>query len=189
MDRLDGARVSLVPFEERHLGDPNYLKWLRDYDVIKTINRADYLRPVSLAEVREYCESVQRSSSDMFFALLERRDDRFMGTLRVSQLNWRTRTADIGILIGDRESWGKGFGTDAISTIGSFLFARLGLRRLTAGLMDVNEGMRVVFERLGFQQEGVFRGHDLYEGEYVDHLYFGCMKDEFLPLEARGGHA
>ena len=182
MHNLEGEQIALVPFEEKHLNDPQYLMWLRDYDVIKTINRADYLRPVSFFEVKEYCEAVQRSPTDMFLAIIERDGDRFIGTLRVSQLNWRTRTADIGILIGERDSWGKGIGTDAISTICSFLFGRLGIRRLTAGLMGVNPGMQKVFERLGFVQEGVFRGHDLFEGEYVDHIYLGCMESEFEPI-------
>ena len=183
MHALEGRKTRLEPFDQRHLNDPQYLSWLRDYDVVKTINRADYLRPVSFAEVREYCESVQRSPTDMFFAIVELGEEEFIGTLLVSQLNWRTRTADIGILIGARDSWGKGLGTDAISTIGRFLIERLKLRRLTAGLMSVNPGMQKVFERLGFQEEGVFRDHDLFEGEYVDHVYLGCMAHEFTPAD------
>jgi RimJ/RimL family protein N-acetyltransferase len=183
MHRLEGAKTALEPFEERHLTDPSYLRWLRDYDVVKTINRTDYLRPVSFDEVRVYVEALQRSPTDMFFAILDRSGDRFIGTLRVAQLNWRTRTADIGILIGDRESWGKGLGTDAVSTIGSFLVHQLGIRRLTAGLMSVNPAMQKVFERLGFKVEGVLRGHDLFEGEYVDHILMGCMKDEFHSIQ------
>ena len=183
MPRLEGIKTILEPFVERHLMDPSYLRWLQDYDVIKTINRPDYLRPVSFVEVKEYCETLQRSHTDMFFAILDRKGDRFIGTLRVSQLNWRTRTADIGILIGERGAWGRGLGTDAISTMGRYLFERLGLRRLTAGLMSVNPGMKKVFESLGFQQEGVLRGHDLFEGEYVDHFLMGCMKNEFKSTE------
>ncbi|MBM4184048.1 MAG: GNAT family N-acetyltransferase [Gemmatimonadetes bacterium] len=183
MHRLEGAKVVLEPFEDRHLHDPNYLQWLRDYDVIKTINRADYLRPVSFAEVKAYCEGLQRSPNDMFFAVIDRDGDRFVGTVRVAQLNWRTRTADLGILIGDRESWGRGLGTDALSTVGGFLVGRLGLRRLTAGLMSVNPGMQKVFERLGFKVEGVLRGHDLFEGEYIDHILMGCMADEFTSIQ------
>jgi len=180
-DILAGRVCRLVPFGEEHLNDPRYLAWLRDYEVVKTINRLDYVRPVSFAEVREYCEGVMRSPNDIFLAIVARKGERFIGTLRVSQINWHTRTADIGILVGDRDFWGKGIATDAISAVGRHLLERLGMRRLTAGLMSVNPAMKRAFEKLGFRVEGVFRKHDRFEGEYVDHIFLGCMKEEFLP--------
>ncbi len=69
MFRLEGGISYLVPFDERHLNSEEYFAWLRDYEVMKTINRLDYLRPVSFAEVKEYCEAVMRSRNDIFLAI------------------------------------------------------------------------------------------------------------------------
>ena len=179
MHKIIGEKCYLVPFEEKHLNDENYLVWLRDYDVMKTINRVDYLRPVSFAEVKQYCENVMQSQSDMFMAIHAKYDNKFIGTLRVNQVNWHTKVADIGILIGDKDYWGKGIATDSIRIMCNYLFKKLGFRRLTAGLMSINPAMLKVFEKLGFRKEGVFRKHDAFEGEYVDHIYLGCLKDEF----------
>lgn len=184
MATLQGAKCYLVPFEVNHMNDEEYLGWLRDYDVVKTINRLDYLRPVSFEEVRRYCESVMQSPQDIFMAIHEVASERFIGTIRASRIDLVTRTADIGILIGEKDVWGKGFGTDAISTLAEYLFDRLCLRKLTAGLMAVNPGMLRVFEKLGFRQEGVFREQDYFEGKYVDHIYLGCFRDEFKKLGA-----
>ena len=157
MFRLEGEKCYLVPFEERHLQSPDYFRWLRDYEVIKTINRLEYVRPVSFAEVKEYCERVMRSPSDVFLAICTREGDQFIGTIRASRIDLVNRTADVGILIGERDQWGRGIATDAIAALGRYLFGRLGLRKLTAGLMRINPAMLRVFEKLGFRQEGVFR--------------------------------
>jgi RimJ/RimL family protein N-acetyltransferase len=177
--KLEGKVSYLVPFDEQHMNSEEYLNWLRDYDVVKTINRLDYLRPVSFAEVRNYCETLIESENDIFLAIYEKKDDLFIGTIRAGHIDWHTRVADIGILIGNKSYWGKGIATDSIHTLGNYLFDKLGLRKLTAGLMGVNPAMLKVFEKLGFQQEGVFRKQDLFEGEYVDHIYLGCFRNEF----------
>lgn len=176
---LRGKKVTLVPFSEENIESPEYFDWLTDYEVVKTINRLDYIMPVSREAVREYCRSVLASKSDIFFAIRLCGDDRFVGTLRVAQMNWRSQTAEIGIMVGDRNVWGQGVATDAIRIAGTYLFRNLGLRKLTAGLMAVNEPMRRVFLALGFQEEGRLRLQDRYEETYCDHIYLGCFKDEF----------
>jgi [ribosomal protein S5]-alanine N-acetyltransferase len=179
MFRLQGQQISLQTFSTAHLEDPAYYAWLTDYEVVKTINRADYLTPVRMEDVRSYCTAVMASSTDIFLAIHLVADNRFVGTLRVSGLNWRAGTADIGILIGERAVWGKGVATDAIRTVGTYLFSTLGLRKLSAGLMAVNPAMLKVFTRLGFREEGVRRLQDRYEDGYCDHIYLGCFADEF----------
>jgi RimJ/RimL family protein N-acetyltransferase len=69
--------------------------------------------------------------------------------------------------------------TDAICTCGTYLFHDLGLRKLTAGLMGVNEQMLRVFLKLGFVVEGTRRQQDRFEDGYCDHIYLGCFADEF----------
>lgn len=176
---LKGKLTELRPFEPGHLADPKYIGWLRDYDVIKTINRIDYVRPVSQSEVREYCDHLMTSHNDVFVAVHRISDDAFIGTVKAGNINWRTRVADIGVLIGDKDAWGQGIATDALRTLCTYLFERLDMRRLTCGVMAVNPAIQRVFEKLGFQHEGTFREQDLFEGEYVDHIYLGCLRDEF----------
>lgn len=179
--RLTGKTTTLVPFGDEHLNSPDYLSWLRDYEVVKTINRREYLRPVSFAEVKEYCDQVCSSPTDIFLAIHFTEGDKFIGTARSSQINHVTGTADIGILVGDRDYWGKGVATDSLSLLAEYLFDRIGMRKVTAGMLAPNLAMRRVFEKLGFHPEGVIRKQDLFEGQYVDHIYLGCFKDEFIP--------
>lgn len=180
MVKLEGRISYLVPFGERHLYDENYLKWLRDYDVIKTINRLDYvITPVKFEEVKQYYEAVTNSKVDIFWALYYKQEDSFIGTVRISKIDRHAGTADVGILIGDKTKWGKGIATDALYTVCKYLFEELETRKLTAGTMAINPAMIRVFEKLGFKQEGVFRKQDRFEDSYCDHIYLGCFRDEF----------
>ena len=179
MFKLEGKISYLVPFEEKHLNDKQYFNWLRDYEVIKTINRLDYICPINFEAVKEYCEKVIRSNNDIFLAIYYKDNNKFIGTIRVNNLNWYTRIADIGILMGDKKYWGKGIAKEAIFSVLNYLFEILGMRKLTAGLMDINPAMEKVFEKLGFKLEGRMRKSDRYEGKYIDHLLMSCFKDEF----------
>lgn len=184
--RLFGDRIYLASFSTAHARDAGYHGWLRDPDVIRTLNIPRYLdAPVSDAEIETYCAQVMQSPSDLFFAIHWSEDDAFIGTIKAAKIDRYAGHADIGIMIGRKDLWGQGAATEAIALLCRFLFEELGLRRLTAGSMAINPGMVRVFEKLGFRQEGVFRQQDrISETEYCDHIHLGCLRDEFLPPKA-----
>ena len=80
-------------------------------------------------------------------------------------------TADLSIMIGDRDYWGVGYGTEAWSLMLEFLLRRS--RKVTAGTMSVNEGMLRIFEKSGMGIEGVKKRQFLFEGREVD-LVLAC---------------
>ncbi len=180
MKILNGKLCYLTPFEDYHLKDPSYLRWLRDYDVIKTINRLDYLAPCSRTQIENYVQELQKSDKDIYLAIIENSENKFIGTFRIANINWFTRISELGVLIGEKDYWGMGIGKDAVRTASHYLFTVLGMRKLVANHMAVNPSMGRVFESLGFKIEGNFIKQDFFEGEYIDHLYYGCFKDDFL---------
>jgi len=179
MFKLEGKVSYLIPFDDDHLNNPTYFTWLRNYEVVRTINCLNYICPISFDEVKEYYENLIKSKNDMFFAIYFRENDKFIGTIRVNRINWYTRIANIGILIGEQDYWGKGVATDSIFVIAEYLFRILGMRKLVGNYMEINPGMGKVFNKLGFKVEGKFRKADSFEGEYIDHIYVGCLKEEF----------
>jgi ribosomal-protein-alanine N-acetyltransferase len=178
--RIDGQVGYAVPFNERHLEDPEYLAWLHDDEVIRTLNLPAYWQPVPFDAVKAYCEGLWASQTDFFFAMHNNADDAFVGTLRVGHVNWAAGIADLGIMIGNRNYWGRGLAQDTIAALARWAFDDAGMRRLTAGAMAINPAMIRVFEKLGFQREGCLREQDpLREGGYCDHILLGCMRNEF----------
>lgn len=179
---LTATKTRLVTFGETHRDDPAYLCWLRDYEVIKTLDLPAYVAaPVSHETVAAYCNKLMSSPNDLFLAMHDLSDDRFIGTVKAGHIDWYTRTADIGIMIGEKSRWGSGFAKDALGALCRYLFERVELRRLTAGAMAINPAMCAVFETLGFKREGVFRQQDRFEEGFCDHIHFGCFADELTP--------
>lgn len=177
--RIEGRKSYLVSFGREHMRDPAYLAWLRDRDVVRTLNLPSYMdAPVSEEVVTDYCERMFASERDVFFALHDAANGRFVGTLKAGGIDRYHGLADIGIMIGDKSVWGRGFASDAIAVLAQYLFNTLGLRKLTAGAMAINPAMIAVFEKLGFKREGVLRKQDRYDGGLCDHVLLGCFRNE-----------
>lgn len=177
--RLHGRAVYLVPFGDDHLNDPAYMTWLGNREVMKTVGRPEYLASIPFAEVAAYVQRLTDSKNDMFFAVHVADGNRFVGTAKAGHIDWEAGTADIGVMIGTQELWGRGIATDALATLCRAAFRDLALRRLVANIMAANPGMTRVFEKLGFRQEGVRRQHVIFEDGYTDLLVYGCFAEEF----------
>jgi len=178
MLELTGRKVILREFGRNHLDDPSYFQWLRDPEAMIPIYRLEYLLPLSMDAVRTYVESLWSSGRDCFFAIHEKGTGKFIGTQRIGHIDWRSGVGDIGVLIGDRACWGKGYATDAVRTACGYSFETLSLRRLTGGTPASNEAMCRCFMRLGFKEEGRLRRQLLMRGNYEDHILFGLLVEE-----------
>lgn len=179
MFELTCESCALKDFTSEELASDEYYKWLCDYDVIKTLNLPSYVKPVPRRTVEEYVKGLWESPEVVFLAIYAGEPEVFIGTLKIGSINQLCGTADIGIMIGDKSCWGKGLGTKVISLAVGYCFERLGLRKVTAGVMAINPGMTRCFEKIGFVMEGCFRKQDFYEGNFVDHIYMGCFVSEY----------
>jgi len=179
MFKFDGKQVSIREFTSKEMNDDSYYKWLRDYSVVKTIGRMEYLKPISKEMIRDYLEKVLSSPNDSFFAIYTQEEEKFIGTLKIGHINWRTGVCDLGIMIGDPGSRGKGYSKEAVILGCDYAFRILSLRKVTGGTSANNIPMIKAFLNAGFIEEGRKRNELLVEGEYLDHVLFGLFKEEF----------
>jgi len=178
---VSGLNVILREFSRDNLQDPSYLSWLRDMNNMELIDRIEYLKPINFEVVQSYVEGLWASETDAFFAIYERDKDLFIGTARLLAIDWRVRSAEIGIMIGHPDARGKGHAKDTISALCQYAFKTLSLQRLGAITADSNVPMKKCFLRLGFREEGRLRNHMLYHGELEDRLLFGLLTGELKP--------
>ena len=178
-----GSAVSIKPFNCENIYSKEYLGWLRDHEVLLTLNLTSYLhKPIDIDEVEQYCHALLESANDMFCAIHERQTDAFIGTCKIGGIDEFSGVADIGVMIGEKRLWGKGIGSETVSLLSEFAFNEMKLRKLTGGAMSSNKPMLNIFDRLGFVKEGVRRQQDRVGSVFVDHILLGCFKDEFTPL-------
>ncbi len=175
---LEGTKVYLKEFTTNHLNSDDYFCWLRDIDVISTIGRDDYLLNTSQEEIFKYVNSLLVSKNDCFFAIYEKNSHKFIGTQKIGHINWKFGTADLGIMIGDKSCWQKGYASETINIAKNFAFDLLNLRKLTGGNASYNVAMSKCFLNCGFIEEGRLKKQGKINGNYYDLILYGLLVED-----------
>lgn len=145
------------------------------------------LSVLMMAEVKTHTDSqvlnwIEQTNNDSCQRLLGIRisqTQQLIGTLRFMFIDWVSRTADFGILLGDKESRSKGYGTQALSLALEYAFNSLNLRRITLKVLSSNEVAISVYRKAGFTNEGTLRAHFFCNGTYQDVIVMGILKQEY----------
>ena len=169
---LLGKAVWLRPFEAADLTD-TYVDWLNDPQVVRFSNQR-FIRH-SRASCARYLAGFE-GSPNHFFSLRLQSDDRAIGTMTAYRAPHHG-TADVGILVGDTSVWGQGHGQDAWNTLLEWLLHQAGMRKVTAGTLECNHGMRRLADRSGMLLEGVRREQELVDGRPWSILQYARFAD------------
>ena len=170
---LIGAKVYLRPLEEADAAECH--AWLNDPDVRRTLNaRAG---PYTEAMSREWIRALDFRTT-MGFAILTRDADRYVGNCDLREINFLDRNASLGIVIGRKDAWGLGFGTEAVALLCRYAFEGLNLHRVSLSCYATNERGLRLYARLGFVVEGRRREQVFVEGGYVDEIVLGLLRGE-----------
>jgi RimJ/RimL family protein N-acetyltransferase len=157
------SRLTLVPPSEESI--PKMVKWLNDPDVTR----------YSEQRHRKHTTTSQRIYISMLsppHKYLEiRSGDSPIGTI-TAYVDQNNDVADVGILIGEKSLWGKGYGAEAWKVFCDHLLGN-GIRKVECGCMSVNFGMKHICRKTGMQYEGRRFAHFLVGQDTVDMLTFG----------------
>ncbi len=152
---------------------PEYLKWLSDPDINQYLeSRWD---SYTLEDLRSYVRSVNSSKNNFLFGIFLQ-DDKHIGNVKIGSINWIHRCADIGIIIGDKSCWGKGYGTKAIQLATEYAFTELNLNHIMAGIYACNVASYKAFLKAGYREVGRFTKRRFYKGGYVDEIIMEKVK-------------
>lgn len=174
---LAGPNYTLAPITDADITD-KYLGWLNDPEV----NR--YLEVRFTPQTREtalaYVRSFYRDEEKYMWTIRPNGRPEPVGSITLAFFNRTHQTAEIGLMIGNRDYWGRGASTEALGLICEFAFERIGLRRLVAGSYAPNRGMNFTFKQLGFRIEGrLVQAFFLEPDSYVDGVRWGLLRDEW----------
>lgn len=127
------------------------------------------------AKFREFLEN---PPGDLSVFAIEHRG-KLAGRIELAEIDREHRRASIGLIIGDKRSWGTGIGTAAVVIALDYAFTVLNLERVFAHTYAFNERARRFMNSVGFVEEGVLRGHERHNGAAQDMCVFGMLADEF----------
>ena len=153
-----------------------YAAWMNDPDVTRFLeSRFASHTPHSL---RAFIASM-RDDPDSLFLAIERGDDgRHIGNIKIGPIDRHHMSAAMGVIVGDKQSSGRGFATEAIRVAAQHAFQYMGVEKLWAGCYAPNVASIRAFERAGFVREGHLHRHWRLAGnEFVDGILLGRVKD------------
>ncbi len=170
---IEGLRTRLRPLTNTDIG-PRYLGWVNDYEVTKYL--VGLLFPVTEGDLEGYLSRFEDSKSNFAFAIIDKESDVHIGNVTLNHINWIHRTADTGIMIDDKSFWGNGYASEAWALVVDYAFNRLGLRKLTAGVVSGNRASLKALQNLGFVIEGEFKEEVFMMGELRDVYRLGLIR-------------
>jgi RimJ/RimL family protein N-acetyltransferase len=174
---LKGDKVLLRAIEDDDL--PAFARWFNDLEV-EVLGGGDPPTPQSIARVRAEHERRQKeSSTDVNFAI--EADGKLIGMTGLFRTDTTARTSELGIVIGDRDYWGKGYGQDAIRTLLDYGFRHRNLQRIWLTVTENNARAINAYKRCGFIEEGRLRRHAWSNGVHRDLVCMGVLRDEWPP--------
>ena len=174
---IHGEKIRLRAIDREDL--PRFVGWFNDEEVRQGLN---FFLPMSLAEEERWFESMlERNASERPLAIDGREGDRWIhiGSCGLFSFDARDRKAELGILIGDKTYWDKGYGTDTLRTLLRHAFETLNLNRVSLRVFESNQRAIKVYERVGFIMEGRLREDRFSQGRFEDTLIMGILRDEW----------
>ena len=155
-------------------------RWIHDREVTQFL-MARY--PYSLAAEKDWAAAAAKSSdfNEVRFAI-ETLDGVHIGMCGLHRGRPEDRLADLGIMIGEKEYWSQGYGTNAMLTVLRFGFYQMNLNNVTLGVFEINPRARAVYEKCGFIEEGRGREEYYQDGRYIDVIRMGVLRREFEAL-------
>ncbi len=174
---ITGNRVRLRAIEKDDI--QHFVIWLNDVEVS---NGLGIYHPLSMAYEEKWFENMLNRPVDEHPLLIEvfQADYwRAIGNCGFHNIEWRCRSAEVGIFIGEKGLWNQGFGTEAMKLLLNYGFETLNLNRIALDVYETNPRAIRSYEKAGFVLEGRKRQAMYKHGEYIDILVMSILRSEW----------
>jgi RimJ/RimL family protein N-acetyltransferase len=178
-----GKLVRLRAIEKTDLASCH--RWFNDPEVTRYM-LATY--PISALAEEGWVDSAARSQSptDRAFAI-ETHDGAHIGNIGLHRIDWIARHADAGIVIGEKEYWGRGYGTDAMRALLKLAFDAMNLHKVTLGVFEGNPRALRCYEKCGFRVIGTRVEHRFKEGRYLNEVMMEILRRDWAVTTGKDG--
>ena len=131
------------------------------------------------AEAERFFESLRVDKNRLWFAVVLKRGNRVVGEAGLLRMFKPWRCTDMSVVIGEKDAWGKGYGTKAGRLLLDYAFERLGFHRVSVGVVGFNRRALRFWRGLGFRKEGVQRDGYYCDDKYSDFVMMSILENEY----------
>ena len=175
---IEGERVRLRKLEKSDL--PLIHRWMNDRDVVAW-DRFSPEHMTSLAALeRAYEKELHDEETERTTYMIDDKPSgRPIGWCVVRTWDRKHVSANVGISLGEKDLWGKGYGTEAMRLLLEIVFDHQGWHHAELWTLAENERAIKSFEKVGFRRVGIEREVAYYEGKYHDVVLMEQLKPEW----------
>lgn len=156
-----------------------YHTWRNDIEVMRTTN--PFLDVYPLEATRQIVEQIiLGSSSAKSYMIIEKELDSPIGITSLINIDYKNRNAECIIDIGEKDYWGKGYGSEGLKLLLDYAFLEMNLHRVSLKVFSFNEKAIKLYKKMGFQPEGTSRECLFREGSWHDILHMGILQHEYM---------
>jgi len=155
------------------LSDLDHLvKWSADPEIRHLTAET---QPLTRKTAADFLKTVKTDQNRVWFMILDKATGKPIGECGLLKIFHPWKTADLTMIIGEKEFWGKGHSDEAMGLLLDFAFNSLKLHRLSVGVLETNERAIRFYERFGFKEEGRQRDGYLSNGKYHDFVMMSLL--------------
>jgi RimJ/RimL family protein N-acetyltransferase len=158
---------------------PYFVKWINDQETLQLIG--SYL-PVTIKDEAQWIEGLSnKNHTDIQLAIVAS-EGNLIGSMGIHGIDWKNRIARTGAFIGDKNYWGRGYGTEAKMLLLNYAFNTLNLRKIYSSAIENNKRSIAYQMKCGHKIEGRRVKQHYKKGRYWDEIMTAVFKKDWLPI-------
>ncbi len=169
---LSGARIFLKLLKEDNATE-EYCSWLSD----PVVNKYLETRTSTIQELKNYINQRIDKIDNYFFGIFLKENNQHIGNIKLEPIDYNRKISNFGILIGNKDYWGQGYGTEATELILDFAFNQLSLQIVELGVIAENKSAIKVYEKVGFKLDKIENNSINHDGKPYNCYKMSISKD------------
>lgn len=171
--KLIGEKCYLSPLTDEDA--ENWVRWHNDIDI--SMPESNVYVSITLQNMKERVNRHQ-SNRESVFSIIDKEKDIPIGTVEINYCSLH-RTGTLGIIIGEKHYWGKGYGREAIMLILDYGFNLLNLHNIMLGVYAFNRRAIGLYKSIGFKEIGRKREYQTMGGRKIDMIMMDLLSREY----------
>jgi RimJ/RimL family protein N-acetyltransferase len=179
---LESDKVYLRTLERDDLD--LFWQWFADREATR-YSMGMLIFPFSKAETQEWLERTLHDKQVLSLGIVEKASDELIGYAGITSISNINRSGEYYLFIGNRRTWGKGYGTEVTRLVVNYGFRSLNLHRIMLTVFAGNSAAIRVYKKAGFTEEGVMRQSNYREGRYHDAIVMSILRPEWEQMQKK----
>ncbi|MGN0028037.1 GNAT family N-acetyltransferase [uncultured Clostridium sp.] len=172
-----GKLVKLRAYREEDI--ERAVEFINDEETKKFLDTAIPF-PITKWQEEEWIKS-RKSNKDFTydFAIEDLETGKYIGGCSINHCDVKNRNCTIGIMLGDKDYWGRGYGSDALKVLIKFIFEEVNMDKIKLGVFSFNARAIACYKKIGFIEEGILKKELYRNGKYNDITLMALFKEDY----------